>query len=178
MFILASSVFKCLQCLISALTQGGEGGHSFRLTCSAVLWGWRDTTNTTDTCWECLQWMDHTGFTRAQGSVCFLELPAQSPGCFARALSQVSPAFHAHPRSKMLRFLGVLQEHRPRWAVSFVPFPGPGPSHSGDQVLGKCTVPGGPCILCTSLVLATQFPGMRAQFYVCCVSPLGADLRL
>ena len=103
---------------------------------------------------------------------------AQAPGCSTRALSQVSPAFHAHPRSKMLRFLGVLQEHRPRWAVSFVPFPGPGPSHSGDQVLGKCTVPGGPYILCTSLVLATQFPGMRAQFYVCCVSPLGADLRL
>ena len=29
---------------------------------------------------------------------------------------------------------------------------------SGDQVLGQCTVPGGPCILNTSLVLATQFP--------------------
>lgn len=46
---------------------------------------------------------------------------AQAPGCSTRALSQVSPAFHAHPRSKMLRFLGVLQEHRPRWAVSSVP---------------------------------------------------------
>ena len=39
LFILASSVCWSLQCLISALTQGGEGGHLFRLTCSVVLWG-------------------------------------------------------------------------------------------------------------------------------------------
>ena len=59
------------------------------------------------------------------------------------------------------------------WAVCFVPFPGP--SHSGDRVLGKCTVPGGPYILCTSLLPASCFPGCapRAQSQVCCVSPLG-----
>ena len=39
LFILASSVWWSLQCLISALTQGGGGGHLFRLTCSVVLWG-------------------------------------------------------------------------------------------------------------------------------------------
>ena len=43
LFILASSVCKSLQCLISALTQGGEIGHLFRLTCSVVLWGGRNT---------------------------------------------------------------------------------------------------------------------------------------
>ena len=43
--ILASSVCKSLQCLISALTQGGEGGHLFRLTCSVVLWQARDPAN-------------------------------------------------------------------------------------------------------------------------------------
>ena len=37
LFILASSVCKSLQCLISALTQEGKGGHLFRLTCSVVL---------------------------------------------------------------------------------------------------------------------------------------------
>ena len=37
LFILASSVCKSLQCLISTLKQGGKGGHLFRLTCSAVL---------------------------------------------------------------------------------------------------------------------------------------------
>ena len=45
LFILASSVYKSLQCLISALTQGGKGDHLFRFTCSVVLWGGRNTTN-------------------------------------------------------------------------------------------------------------------------------------
>ena len=40
-----SSFCKSLQCLISALTQGGEGGHLLRLTCSVVLWGGRKTAN-------------------------------------------------------------------------------------------------------------------------------------
>ena len=43
LFILASSVCWSLQCLISALTQGGGGGHSLRLTCSVVLWGGGNT---------------------------------------------------------------------------------------------------------------------------------------
>ena len=43
--VLASSVCWSPQCLISALTQGGGGGHFFRLTCSVVLWGGRNTAN-------------------------------------------------------------------------------------------------------------------------------------
>ena len=31
--------------LISTLAQGDEGGHLFRLTCSVVLWGGKDTAN-------------------------------------------------------------------------------------------------------------------------------------
>ena len=34
------------------------------------------------------------------------------------------------PRSKLLTFLGALQGHRPRWAVCFVPLPGPSTSGS------------------------------------------------
>ena len=45
MFILASSVSKSLQYLTSTLTQGGEGGHLFKLTCSVVLWEGRNTGN-------------------------------------------------------------------------------------------------------------------------------------
>ena len=44
-FVLASSVCKPLQCVISPLTQGAGGGHLFMLTCSVVLWGGRDTAN-------------------------------------------------------------------------------------------------------------------------------------
>ena len=40
--VLASSV---CQSLISPLTQGGGGGHFYRLTCSVALWGGRDTAN-------------------------------------------------------------------------------------------------------------------------------------
>ena len=62
LFILASSVCKSLQCLISALTQGSEGGHLFRLTCSAMLGeGGARQTNITGMCGECSQCLDHTG---------------------------------------------------------------------------------------------------------------------
>ena len=42
-------------------------------------------------------------------------------------------------------------------------------------MLGKRTVPVGPCVLITSQVLATMFPGcaLRAPSQVCHVSPLG-----
>ena len=43
--VLAFSVYWSLQYLISALTQGGGGGHFFRLTCSVALWGGRDAPN-------------------------------------------------------------------------------------------------------------------------------------
>ena len=43
--VIASSVCWSLQCLISALRQGGGGGYFFRLTCSVVLWGGRDAAN-------------------------------------------------------------------------------------------------------------------------------------
>ena len=33
------------ECLISTLTQEDEGGHLFKLTCSVVLWGRRNTAN-------------------------------------------------------------------------------------------------------------------------------------
>ena len=67
---MAPSVRRSLQCLISALTQGGEGGHLFRLTCSVVLWGGRNTTNITGMCGVCLQCMDHT-WVCCSWCVCF-----------------------------------------------------------------------------------------------------------
>ena len=99
---------------------------------------------------------------------------AQAPGCSVRALSQMSPAFCALARSKLLRFLGAQQGHRPRWAVCFVPIPDP--SSSVNWMLGECAVPGGLCILFTSLVPAAWFPrcATRAQSQVCHVSLLGS----
>ena len=80
-------------------------------------------TDITGMCGECLQCMDHTGLSQFKVVCASWVYTAQAPGCFARALSHVIPTFHALPRSKLLRFLGALQGHRPSWAVHFVPFP-------------------------------------------------------
>ena len=77
-----------------------------------------------------------------------------------RALSKAGLEFRALPRSKPLRFSDTLQEQT-GLGVHFVPFPVL--SSPGDQVLGECTVPGGPCILITSLVLTTEFPTCTAR---------------
>ena len=97
----------------------------------------------------------------------------EAPRFSERALSQVCPVFHKLPRSKLLRFSGAPQGHRPRWAVPFVPFPGL--SSSGDWMLGKHTVSGGLCVLFTSPNLAAQFSrcAASAQSQVFCVSLLG-----
>ena len=59
--------------------------------------------------------------------------------------------------------------------MHFVPFPGL--SSSGYQVLGECAVPGGLCILITSPVLASLFPGCTGRGpsqvpYVCSVDQI------
>ena len=127
--------FFCLQVssvLISALTWRGEGGHSFRLTRSVVLWREMDTTN------------------KFHWHVCGV-LTLDGPHCVCH-----SPRQHEFPGSTLLRLQGALQWHCPKWTLCFMYFPGL--NSSGDWVLGECTVPGWPCILCTSPIPATWFP--------------------
>ena len=124
MFILASSVCKSLQYLTSSLTQGGEGGHLFRLTCSVVLWdGGALQTNITGVCGECSQCLGHTGFAPMHSVYSFLVYTAQAPGCSAGELSKVGPGFCALPSSKLLRFgfSGSPQRHRLNWACILCP---------------------------------------------------------
>ena len=102
-FVLASSVCKSLQCLISALTRGRKGGHLFRLTYSVVLWDGKNTVNkyhwhgwgaltVYGPHWVCPSYSVSRVYT------------AKAPGCSAGALSKAGPAFCALPRSKLLRF--------------------------------------------------------------------------
>ena len=80
-----------------------------------------------------------------------------------------NPKQHVLPGSTLLRHQGILQGHCPKWTLRFMHFPGlnhagswvlhkgtdpvrhafvpfPGPSSSGDQVLGERTVPDGLCV--------------------------------
>ena len=123
LFILAS-VFRSLQCLISALTQRGEGGHLFRLTCSGVLWGGRNTANKYHWhVWGVLAVSGPHWVCPHSWCVAFLVYIAQAPGCSAGELSKSGPGLHALPRSKPLRFrfLNTPQRHRLGWACILCP---------------------------------------------------------
>ena len=132
LFILASSA-SLFSVLISALTQGGEGGHLLRLTCSVVLWRGRDTANKHR--WHV--W----GVLAVDGPhwVCH------------------SPRQHVLPGSRPISLQGALQGHCAEWALRFVHFPGL--SRSGSQVLHKGTDPDRLCVLCPSQVRAAQATG-------------------
>ena len=112
-FILASSVCKSLQCLISTLTQGGKGGHLFRLTCSVVLWGGRDAAHKHHWhVWGVLAVCGPHCICPSSRRCALPEFTAQPPEFSAGALSKAGPAVCALPRSRLLRFLGTPQGHR------------------------------------------------------------------
>ena len=124
LFILASFVCKSLQYLTSTLTQGGEGGHLFRLPYSVVLWD-RGVlqTNITGVCGECSQCLGHTGFAPTHSLCAFPVYTALAPGCSAGELSKAGPGLCALPRSKTprFRFSGTPQRHRLGWACVLCP---------------------------------------------------------
>ena len=126
LFILASSVCRSLQCLISALTGGGEGGHLFRLTCSVVLWGGRNTADKSHwRVWGVLAGSQPHWACPGSQRVCFHGLHCSGSRVLCGELSEAGPGF--------------------------VHFPGLSRSGSGSQVLHKgadlvgpvfCALPG------------------------------------
>ena len=132
---------RCFQCLISTLTREGEVGHLFRLTCSVMLWGGRNTANK----YHCHVWGVHTvsgsHWVCPYSRVCaFPVYTAQAPGCCAGELSGACPGLHVLPRSTLLRFrFSGTPQRQTQLDLHFVPFPGP--SSSGDQMLGERTLP-------------------------------------
>ena len=111
--VLAFSVCWSLQCLISALTQGGGGGQFFRLTCTVVLL----------VCVGSARSVSATlGLPRSQ-HVCFPCLHCLGSRLLCRELSEAGPGLHAFPRSKPLRFRysGTPQRRRLGWACILCP---------------------------------------------------------
>ena len=157
LLILASSICKILQCLISSLTQGSEAGHLFRLICSIVLFGWRDIGNKYHWhVWGVLTVYRPHWVCPSSRQVCFPGLlrlqvplkgncPKRAPGCmhFPRLSCSGSGSRYS---TKAQTWLGLC----------FVPFLGS--RSSGHQVLGENTVPGVQCVSITSLFPATRFP--------------------
>ena len=177
MFILVSSVCKPLQCLISALTQGGGGGHLFRLTCSIVLWEGRNTANNiTGVCGDCSQCRGHTGFAPTHYLCVFPVYTAQTPGCPAGELSKADPGLRALPRSKLLRFrlLCTPQRHRLSWACVYCP------SQAQAAQANRCLVIALSHLGCASYHLPGPSPFISWVHLVSalsggpCISPLGS----
>ena len=147
-FILASSVCRSLQCLISALRGGGEGGHLFRLTCSVVLWGGRGPA--------------HKRRWRVWGALAVYVRTT-------RGLPQLAVCASG---STLLRLQGALQGRHPKWGQRLLPFPGlsaqvPG-SAQGTDPAGRvfmpfpglsAQIPGSP----QGTDVFMPFPGLSAQ---------------
>ena len=115
---------------MSALTQGGGGGHFFRLVQSCSGEVGKLQTNITGVCGECSQCLGHTGFAHTHGVCAFPVYTAQALGCSAgnyvrrglgcmhfpslslsgsgsqvldKGPDLVGPVFCARPRSEQLR---------------------------------------------------------------------------
>ena len=154
----------------------------FRLTCSVVLWGGRNTAS------KCLQGVlvvsrPHRVCPRSQ-RVCFPSLHCSDSRLLCWKLSDMGPGLHALPRSKTLRFrfLGTPQRHRLSWACVLCPFQVRGaqatrclvstlfqlgstsyylPSHSPlvSWVLCKSAISGVPCVSSGELFSDCDPPG-------------------
>ena len=125
LFVLASYVCWSLQCLISALTQGGSGRHFFRLPCSVLLWGGRFTANK----YHCHPWGVLTvsqphWVCPHSWRVCSPCLHCLGSRLLCWELSEAGSGLYAPPRTKPLRFRysGTPQRCRLCWACVLCPF--------------------------------------------------------
>ena len=139
LFILAS-VCTSLQCLVSALTQGGGGGHLFRLACSVALWGGRNTANKYHWCvWGALavsglHWVcPRSGCVLSQSTQLRLQVALQG-NCLKRTLGFVH--FPGLSRSDSGSWYSITVQTR--LGLCFVSFTRL--SSSGDRVPGERTL--------------------------------------
>ena len=118
---------------------------------------------------------DHAGFAPAQGGMYFLGLHCSGSRLPCKSPVPVDPAFHALPRSKLIRFSGAPQGHRPGWECILCPS-----QVQAAQVTRRlASTPSRVAhasYLISSPVLATRFPrcAVITLSQVCCVSPLGS----
>ena len=181
MFILASSVCKSLQCLISTLTQGGKGDHLYSLACSVVLcWGQGEENckqlslvcvGSVRCVWATLGLPLFTACVLSQSTLLRFQVALQG-NCLKWALGCV----YFPGLSPQVQVLGYSTKAQTRLGLRFLPFPGL--SSSSDQVLGEHTLPGVWCILSPTWSQLLSFLGVQREchlMYTMCLL-LGADL--
>ena len=93
----------------------------FKLTCSVVLWGGRNTANKYH--WHVLTVIQPHWICPCSWRVCFPSLHCSGCRLLCWELSDAGPGFCVHPRSKPLRFrfLGTPQRCRIGWACVLCP---------------------------------------------------------
>ena len=169
-----ASVCWSLQCLISALTQGGSGGHFLR--CSVVLWGGRNAADRYHWClWGVLAVSRPHWVCPCSWCVCFPCLHCSGSRLLCQELSGAGPGLCALPRSKplRLRFSGTPQRCRLCWACALCPFQVRAAQLT--RCLASAVTPSWRLHLITSPIPAAQFSGctMGAPSQVGLVSLLG-----
>jgi len=96
----------------------------FRLTCSVVLWGGRNTANKYHWCvWGVLPVYGLHWVCPSSQLMCFPSLHCSGSRLLCLQLSEAGPGLRALPRSKPLRFRhsGSPQRHRLGWACVLCP---------------------------------------------------------
>ena len=127
-------------CLISTLTQGVKVTYLGSLVQSCCGQGGILQTNLTGVCGECWQCLGRTGLAPVHGVCAFMVYTAQAPGCSAgNCLRQALVCMHFPGLSRSGSGSRVLHKGADLVGPEFVPFPGP--SSSGDQVLGERSLP-------------------------------------
>ena len=147
----------------------------FRLSCSVMLWGGRNTANKYHwRVWGVLAVSrPHWVCPRLQ-RVCFPSLHCPGSRLLCWELSEAGPGLHALPRSKLFRFSGSPQRLRLGWACVLCP------SQVRAAHVTRCLVSTVAsswrlCLL-ASPVPAARISGctMGMSSQVCCVSLLGS----
>ena len=176
LFILASSVCWSFQCLISTLTQGGEGGHLFRLTFSVMLWGGRNTANKYHwRVWGVLPVFQLHCCPHSR-HVCFPSLHCSGSRLLCRKLSEAGPGLCAFPRSKPLRFRFSSTPQRRRFIWACILYPSQVRAAQVTRCLLSAVTPRWAVGLIASPIPAARFSGctMGVPSQVCRVSLLGS----
>ena len=107
------------------------------------------------------------GLPQLTAACAFWVYTAQAAGCFAGHCPKQALGFLHFPGLSCLgQVLGYAARAQIRLSMCFVPFPGP--SSSGDQVLGKCTLQSVWCILSPPWSWLLSFLGAQRECPLSC----------